>query len=420
MTEGLDPKEAEKEYLGRTGGRAWEREKPFSPPRDDTLEDSLALLHDFTVAATLLQPLKGDRIVDLGAGGGWCSDLLQRLNRKSIAVDISLAMLRVSRERATRVPISAVAGDFECLPFVDGSFDKAICLNALHHVPDMAAAVREVSRVLSPDGVAVFSEPGVGHAAMPASVAARRDFGVLEQEVLIEPFVDLCRAAGFRRVRVCPIAYVIPEFQLSPEEWRAWKRLPRIKRPLRAMEKMWRAALEFIGVGKKSILFEEAFAMRLVRLFQQPVEEHPFILAAKNEEARESLPRYRARIEIRSLPRHSMPGEAVAALLTVMNVGGVKWQANPRSESGLAQVRIGIQLLDESSRVMARDFARADLDADIHPGESRTLDVPFNAPAQPGEYLLKFDLVAEGITWFEPTGSSVEMRPFAVLRANGA
>jgi hypothetical protein len=72
-----DSKEAEKRYLERTGGSAWEREKPFSPPGDDTLEESLGLLHDFAVAATLLQPSAGDRIIDLGAGGGWCSDLLQ-------------------------------------------------------------------------------------------------------------------------------------------------------------------------------------------------------------------------------------------------------------------------------------------------------------------------------------------------------
>ena len=116
---------------------------------------------------------------------------------------------------------------------------------------------------------------------MPASITATQDFGVLEQEVLIEPFIEMCRAAGFAQVHVCPIAYVIPEFELSLEEWRAWKRLPRTKRPLRAMEKMWRAMLEFAGAGKKSVLFEEAFAMRLVRLFQQPVEEHPFILAAQ-------------------------------------------------------------------------------------------------------------------------------------------
>lgn len=87
MIERQGSKQAEKKYLGRTGGSAWEREKPFSPPRDDTLDESLALPHDFTVAATLLQPAAGDRIVDLGAGGGRCTDLLQRLNRKSFAVD---------------------------------------------------------------------------------------------------------------------------------------------------------------------------------------------------------------------------------------------------------------------------------------------------------------------------------------------
>lgn len=414
MTERRDSKEAEKKYLGRTGGSAWEREKPFSPAQDDTLEDSLALLHDFAVAATLLQPSVDDRIIDLGAGGGWCSDLLQRLNRKSVAVDISLEMLRVSRERPTRVPISAVAGDFERLPFRDGVFDKAICLNALHHVPDMRAAVREISRVLSNDGVAVFSEPGVGHAAMPASIAATRDFGVLEQEVLIDPFVEMCRAAGFPHVRVCPIAYVIPEFELSPEEWRAWRRLPRVKRPLRAMEKIGRAMLEVVGAGKQSILFEEAFAMRLVRLFQQPVEEHPFILASRSERARQANRGYRARIDVRSLPARAAPGQPVAALVALTNAGTAPWRGTRSGESDTGQVRLGIQLLDSASRVMARDFARVDLGGDVAPRESRTVHVNFNAPDEPGDYVLKFDLVAEGITWFEPTGSTVELRPLAV------
>jgi SAM-dependent methyltransferase len=408
-----DSKQAEKTYLSRTGGSAWEREKPFSPPGDDTLEDSLSLLHDFSAAMTLLQPSPSDRIVDLGAGGGWCSHLLQRLNRNSIAVDISHDMLLVSRERDARRPIPAVAGDFERLPFLDASFDKAVCLNALHHVPDVAASVREVARILTSDGVAVFSEPGVGHADMPASMAATRDFGVLEQEILIEPFLEHCRAAGFAEVRVAPIVYVIPEFELSIDEWRAWKRLPRTKRPLRASAKMWRAALEFLGIGKGSVLFEEAFAMRLVRLFQQPVEEHPFFVAAKSEVPRRRRNVRRASIDIATLPRSARAGSVVAARVKVTNIGTVTWPAASEPRSG--DVRLGIQLLDRSSRVIARDFARAALGAPVQPDVSRVIDVMFKAPAHPGEYVLKFDLVAEGVTWFEVTGSRAEARPFTVL-----
>ena len=407
-----DSKEAEKTYLGRTGGNAWERSKPFSPRGDDTLNDSLELLHDFAAAVRLLDPQPGDLIADLGAGGGWCSDLLQRLNRKSIAIDISLEMLRVARQRPTAVPIRAVAGDFERLPFADGAFDKAICLNALHHVPDMALGVREIARILSPRGVAVFSEPGSGHAAMPASIAATRDFGVLEQEVLIEPFIGMCRSAGFIDVRVCPIAYVIPEFELSLDEWRAWQRLPRVKRPLRAAEKMWRAALEFVGAGKNSVLFEEAFAMRLVRLLQQPVEEHPFFLAAKYQRPHDRRPAYRAAIHVGPVPSRSGAGHPVTVTVTIENRGNATWPA--RSDTGTGHVRLGIQLLDEDGRVVARDFARRDLDSDVDPRGSQTLHATFDAPQGAGDYHLKFDMVAEGVTWFEPTGSAVEVRRFSV------
>lgn len=407
----MDSKDAEKTYLGRTGGSAWEREKPFSPPEDDTLADSVELLHDFSVAVRLLEPAISDRIIDLGAGGGWCSDLLQRINRTSVAVDISLEMLRVARQRPTRRPVAAVAGDFEHLPFVDGSFDKAICLNALHHVPDMTAALREIARVLSEQGVAVFSEPGRGHARMPASIAASRDYGVLEQEVLIEPFIAACRAAGFVDVQLCPIVYVIPEFELSLDDWRAWQRLPRTKRPLRAASKMWRAMLEFVGAGKRDVLFEEAFAMRLVRLFQQPVEEHPFVLASKSKRVRDRRATYRASIRVNEVPQRLLPEEAAAAVLTVQNGGAVTWRA--RSGSGTPQVRVGLQLLDARRRVISRDFARGEFDDDVAPGEMRTIRVTFNAPGA-GEYGLKFDLVAEGVTWFEPTGSPAEIRPLSV------
>ena len=64
--------------------------------------------------------------------------------------------------------------------------------------------------------------------------------------------------------------------------------------------------------------------------------------------------------------------------------------------------------------VIGRDFARCDLDADVAPGESRTVRADFTAPADAGDYGLKFDLVVEGVTWFEPAGTKVAVRPLRV------
>ena len=399
----MSSKQAEKEYLERTGGAAWEREKPFAPPGSDTLGESLALLHDFTVAVQLLDPGPADRILDLGAGGAWCSDLLQRLNRRAVAVDISHDMLRVGRTRPSRAPIPAAAGDMEHLPFADGTFDKAMCLNALHHVPDIPAAIREVARVLTDTGTAVFSEPGVGHADAVGSVAAVKDFGVLEQEVLIPPFIDACQRAGFRHVWVCPISYAIPDFRLSLDEWRAWQRLAIRKRPIRAGLKLAKAALELIGVGKKSVLFEEAYAIRLVRLFQEPVLTHPFLLATKGEAASDRRPRYGATITIVACPRTVGTRAPIEVHVRAVNTGRLPWRRTTDATPG--SVRLGVQLLDPSGKVVVRDFARVDLPDVVGPGSTIELQADLDAPA-PGDYRLKFDMLAEGITWFEQAGST--------------
>jgi hypothetical protein len=77
-------------------------------------------------------------------------------------------------------------------------------------------------------------------------------------------------------------------------------------------------------------------------------------------------------------------------------------------------VRLGIQLLDADRRVIAKDYARADLTADVAPGASQTLTITFRSPDREGHFNLKFDMIAEGVTWFEPTGSPVEVRPLRV------
>jgi SAM-dependent methyltransferase len=408
-----DSKQAEKTYLGLTGSSAWERAKPFSHPGADTLADSAQLLHDFAVAMMALQPAPDDLILDLGAGGCWVSDLLGRLHRRSIAVDISLEMLHAGRSRPGGAGIRAAAGDMEALPFRTGTFQKAVCLSALHHVPDMRAAIHEIGRVLTDDGMALFSEPGRGHAQAAVSTAAMRDFGVLEQEVRIAEFAAAASEAGFRDVRIKTLAYSIPAFDLTPDEWRRWARLAASKRPLRALQKLGRAALEFFGLGKRGVLFEEAFGMSMVRTLRHAMEDHPIILASKKPlpDARIPVAR-RAYIDVEA-PRHARPGGTIAVKVRVINRGTAAWDATRRSATG--QVRLGVQLLGEDGRLIARDHHRVDLPADVPPGASTELLFECPAPADAGSYMLKFDVVAEGVTWFETGGSPVVTRTLTVL-----
>jgi len=408
-----DSKQAEKEYLARTGSSAWERVKPFSHPGADTLDDSAHLLHDFAVAMLALRPAPDDLILDVGAGGCWCTDLLGRLNRKSVAVDISWDMLRTGRSRPGGNMIRAVAGDLEHLPFRDRMFQKAVCLNAIHHVPDIPAAVREIGRVLSDDGVALFSEPGRGHAEAPISTTAMRDFGVLEQDVLIADFARACRDAGFTDVRIKTLSYAIPEFDLTVDEWESWTRLAASKRPMRALQKIVRGVAEIFGLGKQGPLFEEAFGMSLIRTLRHAMEDHPIILASKAALAgRAPLTPWVAAITVKA-PDRAAQGTVLAVWVQITNMGSRMWPAAPQHGAS-GHVTLGVQLLDAAGRLVNRDYHRVALQRDIAPGESATLAFPCPIPAAPGLHLLKFDLVAEGITWFEPLGSPVETKRLTV------
>jgi ubiquinone/menaquinone biosynthesis C-methylase UbiE len=413
----VDSKQSEKEYLRRTSAGEWERLKPFSPPGTDTVADSAALIQDFAAAIAHLPPKPTDLILDIGAGACWCSDWLQRLNLQTVAVDISWDMLRLGRTRF-RDPAAAffVTGDLEYLPFASASFDKAYCLSAIHHVPSIRRAVVEIHRVLKPEGAAVFSEPGVGHADKPGSISAMRDFGVLEQDIVISEFMDACHAAGFADVRLKPLSYTLPAIDLTAAQWDAWRRLARTKRPRRAGRKLWRALLELAGVGKQDELIEETLAMMLVRVLRSAMEDHPVVVASRSPLPAVAATRpYSADVELLAAPGMVLPGAPVALRIRIKNTGGLSWETAERAGGG--QVRIGVQLMDANQRLVDREFHRASLPSPLPPGAQAECELTCSAPSAPGTYHLKIDLVAEGVTWFEPVGSRAVMQRFVVTTA---
>jgi len=101
----------------------------------------------------LLAGLRG-RVLELGCGGGTNFDLYPAGVEAVVAVEPD-AFAREEAERsaaASGTPVEVVAGSAEALPAADASFDAAVCCWVLCTVPDQAAALGELRRVLRPGG----------------------------------------------------------------------------------------------------------------------------------------------------------------------------------------------------------------------------------------------------------------------------
>ncbi len=93
------------------------------------------------------------RVLDVAAGTGRNLPHYPATTAVTI-IDVSSGMLEHAHRRAEgRLPlVDARLGDAQELPFADGSFDTVVATLALCSIPDDAAAVREMARVLKPGG----------------------------------------------------------------------------------------------------------------------------------------------------------------------------------------------------------------------------------------------------------------------------
>jgi hypothetical protein len=81
---------------------------------------------------------------------------------------------------------------------------------------------------------------------------------------------------------------------------------------------------------------------------------------------------------------------------------------------GRRLVRLGAQLCAEDGTLINRDYERAWLPSHLQAGATVDIPITVKAPETPGRYVLKFDLVSEGIEWFEQAGSPITVRALVV------
>jgi MoaA/NifB/PqqE/SkfB family radical SAM enzyme len=120
----------------------------------------------------------------------------------------------------------------------------------------------------------------------------------------------------------------------------------------------------------------------------------------------------RAEIDVRTIvsgiPIIARAGKPLAVRTRVRNLSTRSFPA--QASYGRRLVRLGAQLCDSGGTLLNRDFARAWLPQTLDPGAVVDVPVEILAPAQRGRYALKFDLVSEGIDWFERCGSPTTTR----------
>jgi hypothetical protein len=110
-----------------------------------------------------------------------------------------------------------------------------------------------------------------------------------------------------------------------------------------------------------------------------------------------------ARIVARTSPPEMVTAGATFKLpITFINVGETLWLTGQTVRNGL--VMPGVKITDETKTLVGENHGPL-LPRAVAPGRSLTMDLLIHAPAQPGTYTVKVDLVDQRVCWFEDKGS---------------
>ncbi|NUN63054.1 MAG: bifunctional 2-polyprenyl-6-hydroxyphenol methylase/3-demethylubiquinol 3-O-methyltransferase UbiG [Burkholderiaceae bacterium] len=150
-TPNVDPAELAK--FSDLAHRWWDPESEFRP-----LHEINPLRLDWINS---LSSLHGQRVLDVGCGGGILADAMARKGAQVLGIDLAAKSLRVAQLHALEaqtprveyreVSVEALAAE------QPGSFDTVTCMEMLEHVPDPASVVKACAELVKPGGWVFFS-----------------------------------------------------------------------------------------------------------------------------------------------------------------------------------------------------------------------------------------------------------------------
>jgi glycosyltransferase involved in cell wall biosynthesis/SAM-dependent methyltransferase len=399
---GIDYKRAALEYPSLLDAERshYLRTKPFynlvHKPVKHTSDGMDAETHrhfcDFANMAVALGLPAGARILDVGCGSGWLSEYFARLGYDVTGIDISADLIRMARERVEKIPYPVdhetslhcrfQTHDIEAAALAD-KFDAVLCYDSLHHLEDERAVFRHLAAMLEVGGLLFILEghkPECGSATDAELRDVMQQYGTLESPFSSDYLRELISANGFA---------VVGDY------------------------------VSVNGLFEREMLEGEG-GDRVLPLRTLPTDYHYLTCMKVTDGARAtSVPDSRQPGILRaeftlngSLPQHIGAGDKLELALTVKNVGDTLWLSGQTVRSGV--VMPGVRIIDARGEIVTELHGHPMLPHAVPPGQTVGFGVQLVAPAAPGTYTVRIDLVDQHVCWFEERGSQPLVLSFEV------
>jgi hypothetical protein len=370
----------------------------------------------FLLTLDLLPVSAGLRVLELGTSAPFPFSLMIRARLPDVRMFINHedtnnqhgnVVLRAASDSHEDIVIPAAGYNIETTtwPHEDETFDIVLLTEVLEHLLlNPLAVFSEAARVLVPGGRFILTTPNIACLESVQSILDFRSpytygvyskhgpYGRHNREFIPSEIERLGRACGFETDLLT--THDCYGFRCDVSEARSILN----RRNDTALQRQLRGQVIFY-VGRKSAGPRGPFPAELFDF--DPVSHRCKIELAPSAEP----------------PRISGDLTMMELQVQVTNEGELTWQRDSEDRT-----RLGVQVLAEDGSMIARDWLRCELPADVPPGASERIAVRTYLPGPDTKLracIYRFDMVHEFVTWFGDIPAGGRMLELRLLRQGG-
>ena len=161
----------------------------------------------------------GKKILEIGCGNGVGTLLIEELFKPSefIATEYDPRLVEIAQMKNNNSKVRVETGDATRLRFKDNEFDAVIGLSVIHHIPNWRECIKELQRVIKPNGLLIIKELSIETFESPFGKIARRFVEHPYDSMLRKKeFLKVLEQQGFRLIIYQPhsMLYFLNDFLL--------------------------------------------------------------------------------------------------------------------------------------------------------------------------------------------------------------